>query len=180
MHDLLILGAGPAGLTAGIYGARGGLKTVIVERKSFGGQAAITPEVENYPGVQHTDGFTLTFTMEQQARSFGVDFVYDEVESVSSPSPQKITESLKEKQSSSPVAQKPKNWVLKEKLHSSAKESVIAQPVTADSLRVDLLPLLAAETPQLKTRSTSRHLQVKSISSTDGTNFVQAQCLPTR
>lgn len=83
MHDLLILGAGPAGLTAGIYGARGGLKTVIVERKSFGGQAAITPEVENYPGVQHTDGFTLTFTMEQQARSFGVDFVYDEVESVS-------------------------------------------------------------------------------------------------
>ena len=83
MHDLLILGAGPAGLTAGIYGARGGLDTVIVERKSFGGQAAITPEVENYPGVQHTDGFTLTFTMEQQARSFGVDFVYDEVESVS-------------------------------------------------------------------------------------------------
>ena len=83
MHDLLILGAGPAGLTAGIYGARGGLKTVIVERKSFGGQAAITPEVENYPGVQHTDGFTLTFTMEQQARSFGVDVVYDEVESVS-------------------------------------------------------------------------------------------------
>lgn len=83
MHDLLILGAGPAGLTAGIYGARGGLDTVIVERKSFGGQAAITPEVENYPGVQHTDGFSLTFTMEQQARSFGVDFVYDEVESVS-------------------------------------------------------------------------------------------------
>ena len=83
MHDLLILGAGPAGLTAGIYGARGGLNTVVVERKSFGGQAAITPEVENYPGVQHTDGFTLTFTMEQQARSFGVDFVYDEVESVS-------------------------------------------------------------------------------------------------
>lgn len=83
MHDLIILGAGPAGLTAGIYGARGGLDTVIIERKSFGGQAAITPEVENFPGVQNVDGFTLTFTMEQQARSFGVDFVYDEVESVS-------------------------------------------------------------------------------------------------
>lgn len=83
MHDLIILGAGPAGLTAGIYGARGGLDTVIIEKKSFGGQAAITPEVENFPGVQNVDGFTLTFTMEQQARSFGVDFVYDEVESVS-------------------------------------------------------------------------------------------------
>lgn len=83
MYDLIILGAGPAGLSAGIYASRGGLKTVIVERKSFGGQAAITPEVENYPGVQNVDGFTLTFNMEQQARSFGVEFVYDEVASVS-------------------------------------------------------------------------------------------------
>ena len=63
MHDLIILGAGPAGLTAGIYAGRGGLDAVIVETKSFGGQASITPEVENYPGVQKTDGFSLTFTM---------------------------------------------------------------------------------------------------------------------
>ncbi len=83
MHDLLILGAGPAGLTAGIYAARGGLDTVIVETKSFGGQAAITPEVENFPGVPKIDGFTLTFNMAEQARSFGVEFVYDEVCAVS-------------------------------------------------------------------------------------------------
>ena len=82
MYDLIILGAGPAGLTAGIYGARGGLKTVIVEKRSFGGQAAITPEVENYPGVQKVDGFTLTFNMAEQAKSFGVEFVYDEVTDV--------------------------------------------------------------------------------------------------
>lgn len=82
MHDLIILGAGPAGLTAGIYAGRGGLDAVIVETKSFGGQASITPEVENYPGVQKTDGFSLTFTMEQQARSFGVEFVYDSVTNV--------------------------------------------------------------------------------------------------
>ena len=82
MHDLIILGAGPAGLTAGIYAGRGGLDAVIVETKSFGGQASITPEVENYPGVQKTDGFSLTFTMEQQARSFGVEFVYDSVTKV--------------------------------------------------------------------------------------------------
>ena len=79
MNDLLILGAGPAGLTAGIYGARGGLKTVIVERKSFGGQAAITPEIENFPGIQNIDGFTLTFNMQEQAKSLGVNFVYDEI-----------------------------------------------------------------------------------------------------
>ena len=82
MNDLLILGAGPAGLTAGIYGARGGLKTVIVERKSFGGQASITPEIENFPGIQNIDGFTLTFNMQEQAKSLGVSFVYDEVEDV--------------------------------------------------------------------------------------------------
>ena len=82
MNDLLILGAGPAGLTAGIYGARGGLKTVIVERKSFGGQAAITPEIENFPGIQNIDGFTLTLNMQEQAKALGVTFVYDEVESV--------------------------------------------------------------------------------------------------
>lgn len=82
MYDLLILGAGPAGLTAGIYGARGGLKTVIIERKSFGGQAAITPEIENYPGYQNIDGFTLTFNMQDQAKKQGVEFVYDEVEDV--------------------------------------------------------------------------------------------------
>lgn len=82
MNDLLILGAGPAGLTAGIYGARGGLKTVIVERKSFGGQATITPEIENFPGIANTDGFTLTFNMQEQAKALGVTFVYDEVESV--------------------------------------------------------------------------------------------------
>ena len=82
MYDLLILGAGPAGLTAGIYGARGGLKTVIIERKSFGGQAAITPEIENFPGYQNIDGFTLTFNMQDQAKKQGVEFVYDEVEDV--------------------------------------------------------------------------------------------------
>ena len=82
MYDLLILGAGPAGLTAGIYGARGGLKTVIVEKKSFGGQASITPEIENFPGIANIDGFTLTFNMQEQAKALGVAFVYDEVESV--------------------------------------------------------------------------------------------------
>ena len=82
MYDLLILGAGPAGLTAGIYGARGGLKTVIIERRSFGGQAAITPEIENFPGYQNIDGFTLTFNMQDQAKKQGVEFVYDEVEDV--------------------------------------------------------------------------------------------------
>lgn len=83
MYDVLILGAGPAGLTAGIYAARGGLKTAIIEIKGAGGQAAITPSVENYPGVASTDGFTLTYTMLTQAQSFGAEIIYDTIVSVS-------------------------------------------------------------------------------------------------
>jgi len=57
--DLVIIGGGPAGLTAGIYGKRSGLKTVIVEKGALGGQIATTPVVENYPGLTHVGGKTL-------------------------------------------------------------------------------------------------------------------------
>ena len=70
--DTIILGAGPAGLTAGIYAARGGLSTLIIESKAPGGQASLTSTVENYPGVPETSGFDLAFSMLNQAKSFGV------------------------------------------------------------------------------------------------------------
>ena len=59
MHDVVIIGAGPAGLSAGIYAARSGLKTVIVERGVSGGQAAEAPLIENYPGFQSITGIEL-------------------------------------------------------------------------------------------------------------------------
>ena len=77
MYDVIILGAGPAGLTAGIYAARGGLKTVIVESKAVGGQAALTAEIENYPGFKNIRGFELTSLMQSQCENLGVEFVYD-------------------------------------------------------------------------------------------------------
>ena len=70
--DLIVLGAGPAGLTSAIYGARGGLSVLVVESKAPGGQAAQTSVVENYPGVPDVNGFDLAFTMLNQAKSFGV------------------------------------------------------------------------------------------------------------
>lgn len=79
MYDILILGGGPSGLTAGIYAARGGLRAIIIENKGIGGQAAITPEIENYPGIESVDGFSLTETMRKQAESFGVEFAFDTV-----------------------------------------------------------------------------------------------------
>lgn len=79
MYDLLILGAGPSGLTAGIYAARGGLKTAIIEKTSFGGQLALTSEIENYPGFENISGFELAYKMQQQAEKLGIEFIYEEI-----------------------------------------------------------------------------------------------------
>ena len=83
MHDLIILGAGPAGLTAGIYAARGGIDAVIVESKAVGGQAALTAEIENYPGFETVNGFELVSRMQAQCERLGVTFVYDNPVNVS-------------------------------------------------------------------------------------------------
>jgi thioredoxin reductase (NADPH) len=69
-YDVAILGAGPAGLTAAIYAARSGLRSVIFEKANVGGQISITPVVENYPGFQKIAGKTLVEMMAQQAASY--------------------------------------------------------------------------------------------------------------
>ena len=82
IYDVLIFGAGPAGLTAGIYSARAGLSTVIVENNAPGGQASITPDIQNYPGIDSIAGFALTQNMINQCQKFGVTFVYDQIKNV--------------------------------------------------------------------------------------------------
>ena len=68
--DLVIVGGGPAGLTAGIYAARSGLKTVVVEKGVLGGQVATTPIVENYPGLKQIGGKTLVDIMVTHALEY--------------------------------------------------------------------------------------------------------------
>ncbi|MEW6218408.1 MAG: FAD-dependent oxidoreductase [Thermodesulfobacteriota bacterium] len=68
--DLVIVGGGPAGLTAGIYGARAGLKTVVIEKDALGGQVATTPVVENYPGFTQVGGKTLVDIMVSHALQY--------------------------------------------------------------------------------------------------------------
>jgi thioredoxin reductase (NADPH) len=79
LYDLIIIGAGPAGLTAGIYGRRSGLKTLVIEKFAPGGQIALTDVVENYPGFSEISGAELTRLMEEQARKFGTDILNDNV-----------------------------------------------------------------------------------------------------
>lgn len=80
VFDLLILGAGPAGLSAGIYGGRSKIKTAVVDKKGYGGQAATTADLENYPGFgPGTTGPSLMEAMAKHAEHFGVSFIRDEV-----------------------------------------------------------------------------------------------------
>lgn len=83
IYDVIVLGAGPAGLTAGLYAGRARLNTLIIEKGQDGGQIAITDEIENYPGgVEGDSGRSLIERMTKQAAHFGAERVSDMIKSV--------------------------------------------------------------------------------------------------
>ena len=82
LYDLIIIGGGPAGLSAGIYGGRARLKTLLLEKGSLGGRAFTTREIVNYPGYKSSTGPDLTAAMAEHAQSFGVEVKKEEVKSV--------------------------------------------------------------------------------------------------
>lgn len=79
LYDMIIIGGGPAGLTAGLYGGRAKLNTLIIEKNTPGGQITVTNEVVNYPGIIETTGTNFGTTLKQQAINFGVEFLQEEV-----------------------------------------------------------------------------------------------------
>lgn len=74
MTDLIIVGAGTAGLTAAIYGIRAGKSVLILEAKTYGGQIVNTPDIENYPGLAHVSGFDYATALYEQATGLGAKF----------------------------------------------------------------------------------------------------------
>ncbi len=83
VYDMVIIGGGPGGYTAALYAARAGLKTVVLEKLSAGGQMALTHQLDNYPGFEEgIDGFELAEKMQRQAERFGALTEYAEVTGV--------------------------------------------------------------------------------------------------
>lgn len=82
IYDVIIVGAGPAGLTAAVYTSRGNLSTLMIERGMPGGQMANTEDIENYPGFDHILGPDLSTKMFEHARKFGADYAYGDVTEV--------------------------------------------------------------------------------------------------
>ena len=79
MHDIIVVGAGPAGMTAALYALRNGKSVLIIEKEGFGGQMTLSPKIENYPGTVQISGMELADQMMNQIIEQGVDFEIEEV-----------------------------------------------------------------------------------------------------
>ncbi|MCI5604002.1 MAG: thioredoxin-disulfide reductase [Clostridiales bacterium] len=79
VYDIIIIGAGTAGLSSAIYGKRAGKNVLVLEGKSYGGQIIVSPEVENYPGIKHTSGFEFATRLYEQAKSLDTEILMEEV-----------------------------------------------------------------------------------------------------
>ncbi|MBR3516701.1 MAG: thioredoxin-disulfide reductase [Lachnospiraceae bacterium] len=91
MYDIIIIGAGTAGLSAAIYGLRAGKKVLVLEQLSYGGQIVNTPEIENYPGIKNISGFDFATGLYEQATALGAEVRYEQVTGIADGAEKQVT-----------------------------------------------------------------------------------------
>lgn len=96
MYDIIIIGAGPAGLSAAIYARRSGKSVLVLEEKSYGGQIVNTPNIENYPGIAHISGFEFATNLYNQAKDFGAEFKFEKAIGVEDNGNSKVVKTSKD------------------------------------------------------------------------------------
>ena len=89
MYDVVIIGAGPAGLTAAIYTRRAAKKVLVLEAKVYGGQIVNTLDIENYPAEEHISGYDFATKLYNQAKNLGAEIVFEKVISIEANGKQK-------------------------------------------------------------------------------------------
>ena len=90
MYDIIIIGAGPAGLTAAIYARRAEKKTLLIEATTYGGQIINTLDIENYPVEAHISGYDFATKLYNQAKELGAEIVYEKAEKIEENGDEKI------------------------------------------------------------------------------------------
>ena len=139
VYDLIIIGGGPAGISAGIYAGRARLKTLIIEKENVGGQIRTTHEMVNYPGILQTTGSQYMETLRKQALDFNVKFKEDEVVDLNLDNDIKIIKTNKEEiQARSVILQQvhhQENSDLRVKKNLQEEELLIVQLVMVNFLK---------------------------------------------
>lgn len=137
-YDAIVVGGGPAGLSAAIYMARARFRVLVIEKEKVGGQITITAEVVNYPGIFSTNGEKLTAEMARQARAFGAEFLNAEVTGMDVDDDYKVVHTSNgdfKWESSLPAAHIRVLPVSREKMISAAMAWHTVQPAMANSLQ---------------------------------------------
>ena len=136
VYDVIVLGAGPAGLAAGLYAGRSRLSTLVIEKGKDGGQIAITDDIENYPGqiVEGESGPSLIARMTQQCEKFGVERASDVINEVHLDGDIKVLKSQRRLSSQPELLQDRSD--AKAKKSSWARAFLTALPVMQTSLKI--------------------------------------------
>lgn len=151
IHDMIVIGGGPAGYTAALYAARSGLSVLVLEKLSAGGQMALTEQIDNYPGFEDgIDGFTLGEKMQQSAERFGAVTELAEVYKASLSRKIKTLDTsegvFRAARWSSPPARRLVPWAFPARKRSLARAFTTAPPATARPIGARLWRWWAAAT----------------------------------